>query len=266
MNRKVLVPIVWGVLSLGIHIAFLTMCPGPDPVTCKSPTFLEVGLLEISGQPEKKAGSAVKDHPDRLDHRAKRNVKSALRSSHETKTSVQYSKSKLKSPLEVSLTSKQMPGPKPENFEERAELSEHAISQRTEMSEKPVLLDSSVKKGGLLPQTSSLKRGKDTVAKEVGSAGALLVEAVPAYAENPPPPYPRIARKRGWEGEVLLWVQVSDIGRVLDARLERSSGHKVLDRTALEAVRRWRFTPARLGATPIEGEVRIPIRFELRRE
>jgi periplasmic protein TonB len=37
-----------------------------------------------------------------------------------------------------------------------------------------------------------------------------------------------------------------------------------LDRSALSAVRRWRFEPARRGAQPIETWVQVPVRFELK--
>lgn len=89
------------------------------------------------------------------------------------------------------------------------------------------------------------------------------VEASPAYAENPAPVYPRIARRRGLEGEVWLRVRVSPEGGVFSVEVERSSGHPVLDGAAVEAVRKWRFHPARAGEVPVEGVVRVPIRFEL---
>ncbi len=92
-----------------------------------------------------------------------------------------------------------------------------------------------------------------------------LREAQPLYADNPPPAYPRLARRRGWQGEVLLQVRVGSSGKVLTARVERSTGYPVLDRAALEAVRDWRFRPARRGLLPVESEVRVPVRFRLER-
>ena len=92
-----------------------------------------------------------------------------------------------------------------------------------------------------------------------------LVGATPSYAVNPPPVYPALARRNGWEGEVLLRVEVTAEGKAATLKVERSSGHAVLDRSAVAAVRTWRFNPARIGTTPVAGEVRVPIRFELRR-
>lgn len=100
----------------------------------------------------------------------------------------------------------------------------------------------------------------------VGKAAfsAPLVEASPLYARNAPPPYPRLARERGWAGEVLLRVAVTDGGRVRAVEVERSSGYALLDTAARKAVRRWHFRPSRRGERPVAAVVRVPVRFELR--
>ncbi|WP_025323815.1 TonB family protein [Deferrisoma camini] len=90
-------------------------------------------------------------------------------------------------------------------------------------------------------------------------------DAQPDYAAITPPPYPRLARRRGWQGVVRLRVRVSPDGRVLDASVEQSSGYRVLDRAALEAVRGWRFRPAVRGGEPVASEVVVPVRFSLNR-
>jgi protein TonB len=45
--------------------------------------------------------------------------------------------------------------------------------------------------------------------------------------------------------------------------LDKSSGSTTLDGAALEAVKGWRFSPARKGNEPIEDWVRVPIVFRL---
>ncbi|MDP2970958.1 MAG: energy transducer TonB, partial [Deltaproteobacteria bacterium] len=72
------------------------------------------------------------------------------------------------------------------------------------------------------------------------------------------------ARKKGYEGEVLLRVEVLSNGRVREIEVRRSSGHEVLDRSAIAAVKQWRFVPAKKGETPIPVWVNIPITFQLR--
>ena len=48
--------------------------------------------------------------------------------------------------------------------------------------------------------------------------------------------YPLRARRRGWEGEVLLGLRLAADGRLSDIHLLRSSGYPVLDRSALRAL------------------------------
>ena len=85
-----------------------------------------------------------------------------------------------------------------------------------------------------------------------------------AYAANPPPPYPLVARRLGKEGLVLLEVVVAPDGRAAAVRVLRSSGFPPLDDAAMTTVRdRWRFVPARQGGTPVESRVTVPIRFRL---
>ncbi len=78
------------------------------------------------------------------------------------------------------------------------------------------------------------------------------------------PRYPRIAKKSGWEGTVLVRVTVEKNGRASQVDVSRSSGHKVLDDAALKAIKRWTFSPARDGNIPIKSVVVIPLKFSLK--
>jgi protein TonB len=83
------------------------------------------------------------------------------------------------------------------------------------------------------------------------------------YLKNPRPPYPAIAQRRGWQGDVLLRVRVSPDGRAAGAVVQRSSGYDLLDQAAVEAVRSWVFVPARQGGVAVAGFVSVPIVFRL---
>jgi len=85
----------------------------------------------------------------------------------------------------------------------------------------------------------------------------------PRYRSTPLPPYPAAAREQGIEGTVLLDVLVLADGRVGEARVRQSSGSPALDAAALEAVRRWTFTPARRGPEPVDAWVEVPVKFSL---
>lgn len=97
------------------------------------------------------------------------------------------------------------------------------------------------------------------------AAAPVVPPRVDATAfNNPRPAYPSMSRRRGEEGTVLLELLVMPDGSVGDIRIKASSGHPRLDRSALEAVRRWRYTPAQQGGKPIEYRYLQPITFGLR--
>lgn len=84
-----------------------------------------------------------------------------------------------------------------------------------------------------------------------------------AALNNPKPPYPLAARRLGVEGRVVLRVHVLADGRCAEVRIVRSSGHALLDESALSTVRRWRFVPATRAGTPVAASVDVPISFRL---
>nr|WP_321239126.1 energy transducer TonB [uncultured Tolumonas sp.] len=85
-----------------------------------------------------------------------------------------------------------------------------------------------------------------------------------AYLSNPAPVYPRRSRMLEEEGIVKLQVHVSEEGNALGVQLFKSSGFPRLDDAALNAVKRWRFVPAKRGDQSIEGWVIVPVSFKLR--
>ena len=92
----------------------------------------------------------------------------------------------------------------------------------------------------------------------------VVRKAVPLYKVNPLPEYPRLARKRGYQGTVVLDVLVDQNGRVVDIRLFTSSGHSILDRKAMESIKVWLFKPGMKGNKKLDMWVRVPVRFELK--
>ncbi|TMA97559.1 MAG: energy transducer TonB [Deltaproteobacteria bacterium] len=96
-----------------------------------------------------------------------------------------------------------------------------------------------------------------------GSFGAGIALTQARYRETPRPDYPESARRDGREGRVLLRVLVDDQGRSKQVEINNSSGSDALDRAAAEAIKRWRFHPARHGDKPVESWLRIPIEFRL---
>lgn len=89
-------------------------------------------------------------------------------------------------------------------------------------------------------------------------------DSAPVPVSSPPPRYPRRALRRGESGEALLRVHVGADGVPQAIDLVRSSGSRSLDRAATDAVRRWRFSPARRDGQPVAGVVQVPIAFQAR--
>lgn len=119
-----------------------------------------------------------------------------------------------------------------------------------------------------LPSAENHLEGGDLKASLIpkggDSAGSRHITlAKPRYDGNPKPPYPRIARRRGYEGIVVLKVEILRSGRVGELRVKRSSGHHILDKSALKTVKKWKFIPAKRGEDPIRMWAEIPIKFEL---
>jgi len=102
-------------------------------------------------------------------------------------------------------------------------------------------------------------------AAPVASAQAITPAIYDAdYLQNPPPDYPRLSRRMQEEGRVVLRVLVNTEGAAADIEIGRSSGHPRLDDAAREAVRRWKFIPARRGDDRIAAWVLVPISFRLK--
>ena len=84
------------------------------------------------------------------------------------------------------------------------------------------------------------------------------------YLKNPAPAYPPMSRRLGDEGRVVLRVLVEADGRPGEVTIKTSSGFPRLDQAAEDAVRRWKFVPARQGDEAVRAAVLVPIVFNLR--
>ena len=122
------------------------------------------------------------------------------------------------------------------------------------------------------PKTFDLSEQAQTerVSKETDREGEplsekqIIREARPLYRSNPPPKYPAVARRRGFQGNVVLEVLVGPLGNVIELHVLSSSGYSILDRAAKSSVKNWIFEPGMRGQEKVEMWVRVPIRFELK--
>jgi protein TonB len=96
------------------------------------------------------------------------------------------------------------------------------------------------------------------------SGGAITQSARPQGGYQVRPSYPSSALRQGIQGTAMLKVHVLIDGRVGDVVVQQSAGHPDLDQAAIEAVRRWRFEPARRGSDPVAMWVLLPVQFQIR--
>lgn len=85
-----------------------------------------------------------------------------------------------------------------------------------------------------------------------------------SYLNNPLPAYPMVARRMGWQGKVVLNVEVLESGLPGQIKLHQSSGRDVLDNAAIQAVRGWKFVPARQNGQMVAKWFLVPIPFILK--
>lgn len=83
---------------------------------------------------------------------------------------------------------------------------------------------------------------------------------------HPAPVYPRISRKLGEEGTVMLNVEWNQKGRITLARVQKSSGYSRLDQAALAAIDSWRCNPAEQDGVPVRAVAVQPFSFQLQED
>lgn len=96
---------------------------------------------------------------------------------------------------------------------------------------------------------------------QTGKILGIVTPVKPLKTERPP--YPRGARKSGWQGRVILQLSITPHGRVMTAAIHESSGYSLLDNSAIQAAKNWTFEPAKNGGFPIASTVNIPVQFDL---
>jgi protein TonB len=94
---------------------------------------------------------------------------------------------------------------------------------------------------------------------------AIVWEHHPRFRTPPRPAvYPPRAIELGQQGEVLVRVRLAPSGEAAEILLWRGTGHEMLDKAALAAVRGWQFLPAMREGRAVAAWVEIPVRFHLR--
>lgn len=105
-----------------------------------------------------------------------------------------------------------------------------------------------------------------TAATAVDNAGtqALQLVSKPTFVTRPGAVnYPKLAKRRGIEGQVLIEVWIDIKGQQLKQKLIKSSGAQILDNAAIAAIKKWHFSSHIVNGKAIAHRVQIPVRFKL---
>lgn len=267
----------WLALSLSLHVAGLAWCPAPGSFSPPSPVYLVVDLF--SGPAHSGEGSDLNEAPPAggkptpsVKNTKQRLPQPPLRSIRKTK-----SKNDFSLPATISASAEKATRPK-SAFQVPAPVSTKTTQQVTadknvKTPSAPVLEDATEPLTGIqghMKGTPAATSGSgsgtrgEAVSGQGQSGSGSPVETPMGYGSNPPPPYPSTARRRGWEGEVLLLINVTARGEVSQITVSRSSGYQILDQTALKAVYRWEFQAAERNGQAVAGQVMVPIRFSIK--
>lgn len=89
------------------------------------------------------------------------------------------------------------------------------------------------------------------------------LDAPPQPTRKFPPTYPSSLLSKGIGGRVLVSCTVDATGKVIATSIKSSSGHPELDKSAINAVNRWRFKPGTRGGKQVKSVAVVPFNFEV---
>lgn len=97
-----------------------------------------------------------------------------------------------------------------------------------------------------------------------GSVNALADDAIeaPVPVRMVPPKFPSEMRREGTGGVVTVKCTIDEKGNVTEPVVEKASNDAFVA-PALEALRKWKFKPAKKAGAPIALKVSIPIQFSI---
>jgi TonB family protein len=109
--------------------------------------------------------------------------------------------------------------------------------------------------------TRTAQQSGSTAASATASADGTL--SPPRLLTRTVPEYPMNARRLRVEGTVLLNGLVGTDGKVREVKVVEADGGKLLSPAAVDAVRKWTYSPATRGGQPVECWHKVPIKFAL---
>lgn len=222
--------IIFSLVSITLHAGLLLVVPS-------SPHIIEVGapfrVSIVAAHPQKSA--RLSTHKTLADNPDQKHPEQQVQKPAATKAV------KAVNVASKELASSDKPAPAEPPQEQRQQETparvEVALEKQTESQQASVAITA---------QTSSLLRNE--------LQQAFLLKFY----------YPRLAQKRGWQGEVRLGLKVAASGRLEDIRILQSSGHGLLDRAALDSLGKVKSLPAAIALlNGQEMKLELPVQYRL---
>jgi protein TonB len=179
-----------------------------------------------------------------------------------------------KSDLSLTTVDAVEPPPPPPTVEEQKPEPPPEAPPSPELTETAPPLDLSQLELALNPGGGDGISGDFAVKLSVGAAASAGMQTsedifalsdldqAPRVVYQPAPSYPPDMKKKKIQGTVTILFIVDADGRVKEPKVQKSD-HPSFDAPALNAVKRWRFDPGKVGGQPVQFRMRVPITFAL---
>lgn len=264
--------VVAGAVSLTIHAAFLWAVPEKQAIAMPTGSYSSSVAINLVAAPK-----PVEPTPE------KTVVETPTEQAPVEKAVVQETKTQDKIariPKAKQVVKK--PEPKPVKKAEPAPKPVKKVTQKVVKKVEPKPVKTPPKQAEVKPEPKKIEKvvskqptekkeqkkeiADNTAAPQMAQKGVsnapTLVEKA-SVLSTVSPKYPRLAKRRGIEGVAMYEIWLDANGEQIKQTLIDSSGTKMLDKAALDAIKKWEFSPHLVDGQAIAHRVQIPVRFTL---
>lgn len=129
---------------------------------------------------------------------------------------------------------------------------------------KPVPIKTPIVKEEIIPKVTINEPVKEVAEEEKIQEAIPVIENATFNGQRTPPIYPKRALMLKQEGVVVLQALIDTNGNIKDVKLATSSGYAILDKSATDAVWKWKFEPSVIDGTPSVSWVKVPVEFMIK--
>ena len=278
---------IYGGISLALHSLILAASPPQEKLNItldSNSTSINIQFVSSAATPQKmatepNAESAIKAIEQTITKQAEPKVEKqptpiakpeqTLNSIDKTTPNIEADNSSLKGkavpqkPLpSIAVPSKAMPSKRSPSEPVPSEQEATKIVEMEPVTKKPKKTDQVDNKA----ERRELNPYTQTASKELMSEKSTTPKLMekPTFKAKPTAiKYPRLAKRRGHQGKVLVEVWIDKNGTQTKQLLIDSSGYSTLDEAAMKAISDWKFNASTEQGIAIAHRVQIPVNFKL---